>query len=160
MSNIAVGGIKLNGLNPKQTIGSPNDTSNIQLKGINFNNQANVPQQQTVNPNWNNDAAKVNQPSYGTVPANDDLPELFTQDVPQTNTVPKVRSAVVADPNLTNKDKGMITGIGMAIGAVTLGFIGSKIAPGAAGTFMGLGAKLGIGLGLIAGGIVGNQMDK
>lgn len=162
MSDFGAGGIKLNGLTPKQSIGTLRPSQNIQLKGLNLDQQVND-QQQTVNPNWNNDGSSVIPQNYGTVPANDDLPPIFGNDVPVTNPAnPNAKSATVGDPKTnTKKDEGLAIGIGMAIGAVGGGIIGSFISPGA-GTVrgLGLGAKLGIGIGVIVGGFIGNTFEK
>jgi hypothetical protein len=152
MTDFAPGGIKLTGLNPKQSIGSPKETGNIQLTGIDWNTNATT-QQNTANTNWNNDGAKITRQNYGTVPANDDLPPIFDSQPTVTGQGTQVvQSAVVGDPAATQgKDNGLSTGIGMAVGAVG-GFIlgrGTK-----------LGVKLGIGIGLAVGGLIGNHFEN
>jgi hypothetical protein len=154
MSSIGAGGITLQGLNPRQSIGSTPDNQSISLNGIDWNRLQPSNTTQTINYGYD-DNVSVNRPNSGTVPANDQLPPMFDTTVTPTKSISRPKNqnnqgAEIQPEADTKKDDGVATGVGMAIGAIGGGLIGRSMG----------GVKMGIGLGVIVGGFIGNFFEK
>lgn len=152
MSNISVGvGTKVinlrvanptNNAQPVKKTEKPQEE--IKLRGIKFREE---PQPQK-------DVSDVNQLRSGSVPANTDLPDLFSdnnvQQVPQQQDYNQPQYPTGEPQTQSSGNAEMATGIGMAIGGVGGAILGNKFGF----------KKLGIAVGVAVGGFIGNKVGQ